>query len=81
MERFDKWHSRSLDLVRMWDYVDYLRSATDMWLLAPKKPKDISDIDLPERAAYLYSVIGQIWRTSSEKSQVSAKVVPSTPTP
>ena len=33
------------------------------WLLAPKKPKDIREIKLPDRAAYLYYILGQSWRT------------------
>lgn len=60
---------------------DVYEAPRTWWLLAPKKPKDISDIDLPERAAYLYSVIGQIWRTPSEKLQASANLLSSTPTP
>ena len=33
------------------------------WLLGSKKPKNLNDINLPDRAAYLYSVLGQSWRT------------------
>ena len=32
------------------------------WLLAPKKPEPISEIALPDRAAYLYSILGAVWR-------------------
>lgn len=60
---------------------DIYEAPRTWWLLAPKKPRDISDIDLPERAAYLYSVIGEIWRTPSEKSQASANGFSSTPPP
>jgi hypothetical protein len=31
------------------------------WLLAPKKPKDITDVPLPRRAEYLYRIIGETW--------------------
>lgn len=51
------------------------------WLLAPKKPKDIHGIDMPERAAYLYSVIGQTWRNDPVKSQSSGNLLSSTPNP
>lgn len=49
------------------------------WLLAPKKPKDISDIYLPERAAYLYSVIGRTWRTNFSTSQTTPTLLSSSP--
>lgn len=50
------------------------------WLLAPKRPKDISEIDLPERAAYLYSVIGQTWRNSPTKG-LSVSPIATAPSP
>jgi hypothetical protein len=31
------------------------------WLLASKKPKPISTIPLPRRAAYLYRILGETW--------------------
>jgi hypothetical protein len=34
------------------------------WLLAPKKPQDMIDTPLPERAAYLYQTIGTTWRST-----------------
>jgi hypothetical protein len=40
------------------------------WLLAPKKPKDMVETPLPERAAYLYATLGQTWRTTSRESRV-----------
>ena len=33
------------------------------WLLAPKKPKDLDEIPLPERAAYLYQTLGTTWKS------------------
>lgn len=51
------------------------------WLLAPKKPMDIQKIDLPERAAYLYSIIGQTWRINTGKSQSSANLLLPSPNP
>lgn len=42
---------------------DIYEAPKTWWLLAPNKTKDISDISLPERAAYLYSVIGESWHT------------------
>lgn len=41
---------------------DILEAPKAWWLLASKKPKGISDIKLPDRAAYLYYVLGQSWR-------------------
>lgn len=32
------------------------------WLLAPKKPRNMAETPLPERAAYLYQSIGTTWR-------------------
>jgi len=31
------------------------------WLLDPGKPKPLSEIDLPDQAAYFYFVLGEIW--------------------
>jgi hypothetical protein len=31
------------------------------WLLASKKPEPVSDISTPERAAYLYRMLGETW--------------------
>ncbi|MGH9590137.1 MAG: hypothetical protein ACRD25_07060 [Terracidiphilus sp.] len=33
------------------------------WLLAPKKPKSVSKIPLPHRAAYLYGILGECWNS------------------
>jgi len=31
------------------------------WLLAPAKPKPITEIDMPDRARYLYRILGESW--------------------
>ena len=31
------------------------------WLLDPWKPRSLSEIEMPERAGYLYSILGEIW--------------------
>ena len=33
------------------------------WILASRKPKDLADIAMPERARYLYQMLGTTWRT------------------
>lgn len=52
----------SLNLLHDAGY-DIYEAPKAWWLLAPKKPKDISEIKLPEHAAYLYSFLGETWRT------------------
>ena len=32
------------------------------WLIAPKKPKPVEEVVIPERAIYLYGVLGVAWR-------------------
>jgi hypothetical protein len=56
----------SLNLLHDAGY-DIYEAPKAWWLLAPKKPKDISEIHLPERAAYLYSFIGETWHNQSLK--------------
>ena len=35
------------------------------WLLAPAKPQPFSETEIPDRAAYLYRILGAIWRNSA----------------
>jgi hypothetical protein len=35
------------------------------WLLDPEKPRPLSDIEMPERAAYLYRILGEVWSNSA----------------
>lgn len=36
------------------------------WLLAPKKPKPVAEVDLPAKASDLYGVLGTTWRGRAE---------------
>jgi hypothetical protein len=38
------------------------------WLLDPAKAKPLTEIDLPDKAEYLYSVLGEIWHNSATKA-------------
>jgi len=38
------------------------------WLLAPRKPKPFSEIGMPDRAAYLYGVLGETWHNPAAGS-------------
>jgi hypothetical protein len=33
------------------------------WLLASGKPKDLTNLTIPEHARYLYEVLGATWKT------------------
>jgi len=57
----------SLTLLRDAGY-DIDEAPKAWWLLAPKKPKDMAETPLPERAAYLYATLGQTWRVTSSES-------------
>lgn len=35
------------------------------WLLASRKPQPISEIDIPDRAGYLYRILGELWHNPS----------------
>lgn len=41
---------------------DIAQAPVAWWLLDPKKPQPLSDIPIPDRAAYLFRVIEEIWK-------------------
>ena len=40
---------------------DIVQAPVAWWLLAPRKPESVSKIDMPERAANLYQILGAEW--------------------
>ena len=40
---------------------DLLQAPIAFWLIAPKDPKPISEVPIPQQSAYLYEMIGQLW--------------------
>lgn len=50
----------SLDLLKDAGY-DIDQAPIAWWLLAPIKPKPINEIDMPDRAGYLYRILGKSW--------------------
>lgn len=56
---------------------DVYEAPKTWWLLAPKKPKPLSDISLPERAAYLYSILGESWHTNQQQPLTTANLLSS----
>jgi len=44
---------------------DIAQAPMAWWLPAAGKPEPVSDIEVPERAAYLYRILGKIWRDSA----------------
>jgi hypothetical protein len=52
----------SLGLLRDAKY-DIYQAPLAWWILGAKKPKDMSEISIPERAKYLYGILGTTWRT------------------
>ncbi len=51
----------SLDLMHDAGY-DVTQAPVAWWLLASRKLKPVAEIQLPDRAAYLYRVLGEVWR-------------------
>ena len=39
------------------------------WLLDPGKPEPLSEIEIPDRAAYLYRILGEIWHNPASNAQ------------
>ena len=50
----------SLALLRDAGY-DINQAPMAWWLLATEKPKPLSEIEMPDRAGYLYRMLGEIW--------------------
>ena len=44
---------------------DIYQAPLAWWLLAPKLPKNLSEIDTPDRARYLYWTLGTTWRSGN----------------
>ncbi len=51
----------SLDLLHDAGY-DIAQAPVAWWLLSSRKPQPISEIDMPDRAGYLYRILGEVWR-------------------
>lgn len=47
---------------------DLTQAPVAWWLLAPAKPKPLAKTHVPDRAAYLFSVLGTTWRGQSAKT-------------
>lgn len=62
----------SLELLHDAGY-DIDQAPVAWWLLAPKKPKPVSKIELPDRAAYLYYMLGEIWHNPNAETVAPAK--------
>jgi hypothetical protein len=43
------------------------------WLLDPGKPKPLSEIEMPDRADYLYSILGEIWHNPAANASADTK--------
>jgi hypothetical protein len=53
----------SLDLMYDAGY-DVREAPMAWWLLNSRKPKPVEEIDMPDRAAYLYRIIAETWRAA-----------------
>lgn len=51
---------------------DLAQAPLAWWLLDPAKPKPLEQINFPDRAAYLYSVLGNTWRAEALKIPLTA---------
>jgi len=64
MERNDVEQSARVSLGLLHDAkYDIYEAPIAWWILASRKPKDLADIAMPERARYLYQMLGTTWRT------------------
>jgi hypothetical protein len=64
MERHNQEQSGRVSLGLLQDAkYDIYQAPLAWWLLASKKPKDLAEINIPERARYLYEILGTTWRT------------------
>jgi hypothetical protein len=64
MERHNQEQSGRVSLGLLQDAkYDIYQAPLAWWILASKKSKDLSEIDIPERARYLYEILGTTWRT------------------
>jgi hypothetical protein len=62
LERLRREQSGRVSLALLHDSgYDITQAPVAWWLLAPKKPKEVADIPLPARAAYLYKFLGETW--------------------
>jgi hypothetical protein len=66
LERQRREQSGRVGLALMKDAgYDITQAPLAWWLAAPKKPQDIADIPLPERAEYLYQILGETYPPAS----------------
>jgi hypothetical protein len=66
LQRLHEEQSGRVGLALMKDAgYDITQAPLAWWLMAPKKPQDIADIPLPERAEYLYQVLGEVYAPPS----------------
>jgi hypothetical protein len=64
MERHDRERSGRVSLGLLHDAnYDIYQAPLAWWTLASRKSKDLSDIAIPERAKYLFGILGTTWRT------------------
>jgi hypothetical protein len=64
MERHNREQSGRVSLGLLHDAkYDIYQAPLAWWILASKKSKDLSEIAVPERAKYLYEILGTTWRT------------------
>jgi hypothetical protein len=64
MERHNQEQSGRVSLALLQDAkYDIYQAPLAWWIVASKKPKDLSEIGIPERARYLYEILGTTWRT------------------
>jgi hypothetical protein len=64
MERHNQAQSGRVSLGLLQDAkYDIYQAPLAWWILASKKPKDLSETGMPERARYLYEILGTTWRT------------------
>jgi hypothetical protein len=64
MERHNREQSGRVSLGLLHDAnYDIYQAPLAWWILASRKSKDLSEIAIPERARYLYEILGTTWRT------------------
>ncbi len=64
MERHNREQSGRVSLGLLHDAkYDIYQAPLAWWILASKKSKDLSEIAVPERAKYLYEILGTTWQT------------------
>jgi len=60
----------SLDLLKDAGY-DIDQAPIAWWLIATNKPKPLTKVDMPDRAIYLYRILGESWNSPAAAAQQS----------